>query len=470
MSSPLSSLLILSLSIAGFAPQDEKPAPADQVLFDFEDLGDLADWSNDDSANDGTGQSQKEPPVKIELSTENASSGKRSLKLTFAGGKWPTIATTRILDDWLPYPAFKAEVTVSRPCLIGFTVMQEKSLRGSGWDELVSRWTKTVLCRAGKNEVVASLRQPNEYSVSRRFGKVVRFEIFLYEPRDGESIFVDNIRLSGTALPGEPAPQFQVFGRDRAVADAIELGKQLKDRWTKPVRTSLEEVESDFASVYGKIRKANPRAVLAIFRDGEKGFDPKNIEKVYAGWSDAHVNGHGPDSNTDGRSKNTGKSASEEIFMRHRSAMMRVDVSSIPKGSEILAARLVVVRASPGYEEGRNPEKDPNVWVAEPCNRPWVESEVNAYEYARGKFWRAVSGRYYGDDPDFLPLYFLLGPGGGAVNCWDFTEAVKLWTSGRQENHGFMLHGDSYDYMRAHYRESPETKKRPAVMVVYAPA
>ena len=39
--------------------------------------------------------------------------------------------------------------------------MQEKSLRGEGWDEMVGRWTKTVLCHAGKKEVVASLRQPN---------------------------------------------------------------------------------------------------------------------------------------------------------------------------------------------------------------------------------------------------------------------------------------------------------------------
>jgi hypothetical protein len=115
------------------------------------------------------------------------------------------------------------------------------------------------------------------------------------------------------------------------------------------------------------------------------------------------------------------------------------------------------VRANPQYEEGRNPEKDPNVWGAEPCNRTWVETEVNAYEYAKGKFWRSVSGKYYGDDPDFLPMYFVLGPGGGQVSSWDFTAALKMWTSGQQENHGFMLHGDSYDYMR------------PAILVIYVP-
>src|SRR4029078_2738378 len=99
-----------------------------------------------------------------------------------------------IPENWLTHQTFRAEVTVSRPCLMGFTVMQEQSLRGEVWAEMVSRWTKTVLCRPGKNEVVASLRQPNEYSISARFGKVVRVEIFLYEPREGETLFVDHAR------------------------------------------------------------------------------------------------------------------------------------------------------------------------------------------------------------------------------------------------------------------------------------
>jgi hypothetical protein len=449
--------------------KQQKPAPADRVLFDFEDAGELAAWASAPEGKAGEKVKPKEPPPRLEQSEENVTSGNRSLKITFAGGEWPTIATTEIPDDWLTHQTLRAAVTVSRPALVGFTVMQEKSLPGAGWDEMVSRWTKTVFCHAGKNEVVAALRQPNEYSISTRFGKVVRFEIFMYEPRDGEAIYVDNIRLSAEKEPAASPTRFQVMGTDRSVADALELGKQLKAQWKKPVARTVEQVEADFAQAYEKLRQKNPRAVLAIFRDGEKGYDPAHPDRVYDGWSDAHVNGHGPDGNTEGRSHNSGKAASEEIFMRHRSALMRVDLSSIPKGSEILAAKLVVVRANAKYEDGRNPEKDPNIWVAEPCNRRWVETEVNAYEYAKGKFWREVSGKYYGDDPDFLPLYFVLGPGGGQVSSWDFTDAVKLWTAGKQQNHGFMLHGDSFDYMRAHFRESPEQEKRPAVLVVYVP-
>jgi hypothetical protein len=109
------------------------------------------------------------------------------------------------------------------------------------------------------------------------------------------------------------------------------------------------------------------------------------------------------------------------------------------------------------------------MWVAEPCNRPWEEYEVNAYQYAKDKFWKAVGGMYYGDDPDFLPVYVAHGPGGGQVSVWDFTEAVRFWTDGKHVNHGFMLHGDSFDYIKGFTREAPELKDRPAVLVVYVP-
>ena len=41
--------------------------------------------------------------------------------------------------------------------------------------------------------------------------------------------------------------------------------------------------------------------------------------------------------------------------MRHRSVLMRVDLSSIPQGAEVLVARLIIVRASSGKRN--NPEQ-----------------------------------------------------------------------------------------------------------------
>jgi hypothetical protein len=94
---------------------------------------------------------------------------------------------------------------------------------------------------------------------------------------------------------------------------------------------------------------------------------------------------------------------------------------------------------------------------------------VNAFQYAKDKFWKEVGGFYWGDDPDFLPLFLAYGPGRGMVNWWDFTQAVRFWTLGDQPNHGFMLHGDSRDYMNCYTREAKEIGNRPAVLVIYEP-
>ncbi|HMF18594.1 MAG TPA: DNRLRE domain-containing protein [Gemmataceae bacterium] len=451
---------------SGHAAQEAK---VDLLLFDFEDPADLKSWSNLELPKD------KEPPIKLGLSAEHATSGKRSLKLTFAGGHWPTITTTNIQDDWLPYRTFQADVTVSRPCLVGFTILQEKSQRGEGWEALISRWTKTAFLQKGKNRVVTALPQPNEYALSRKWGKVIRFEIFMYAPHDGETVFIDNIRLTMAKEAPPQKREFTVTGTDWVVSGTssaqavIELGKKLKSGWKKPEAKTLAQVEEEFRAQYAEWKKKHPGAVLAILRDGEKGYDSKEPEKVYAGWKDAYFNSHGPDGNYRDRSGNRGKSATHEIFMRHRSPLMRVDMSSIPAKSHILAAKLIVVRANDKIQDDHNPHKKPTMWVVEPCNRPWHEYEVNAFEYARDKFWKAVGGMHWDKDADFAPVFLAHGPGQGKVNVWDFTEAVRYWTGGKHPNHGFMLHGDSHDYMIGFSREAKNISDRPAVLVIYEP-
>ena len=51
------------------------------------------------------------------------------------------------------------------------------------------------------------------------------------------------------------------------------------------------------------------------------------------------------------------------------------------------------------------------MWVVEPCNRAWEEYEVNAFQYARDKFWKEIGGSIRDDDPDFLPTFLAFGPG-----------------------------------------------------------
>jgi hypothetical protein len=443
-----------------------RPKPRELLLFDFEEQADLQAWSNLELPD----PKLKEPPVKIELSAANATRGRQAMKLTFTGGRWPTVTTTRVPADWMPYWTFKADVTAGRHCVVGFTVLQEKSQRGGGWDPTVSRWTKTEFLKPGKNTVVGIVHDSNNYSINEKNGKVVRFEIFQYNPRPGETLYVDNICLStGKEEQPKSAARFSVLGTGLEVSGVRELGQKLKKHWTRPKDMTLEQVEGNFKSLYQDLRKEHPGAVLAVFRDGDKGYDPANPDKTYAGWKDAYWSSHGPDGMTIERSTNMGRESGFEIFMRHRSPLMQVDLSSIPAGADILAARLIIIRDHDRPVKEHNPEQ-PNMWVAEPCNRPWQEYEVNAYEYARDRFWKAIGGMDYGDDPDFLPLYLAHGPSQGKVNSWDFTAAVRFWTDGKHENHGFMLHGDAGDWFpRAHSREAREIKDRPAVWVVYQP-
>jgi hypothetical protein len=460
-------ILVWSCSTYSLAAEEK---PAEVTLYDFENKEDLASWTNLILPE----AKRKEPPVKIEQAVEHATFGKQGLKLTFAGGAWPTITTNKVTEDWLDHQTFHADVFTSRPCLVGFTVFQEKSQRGEGWDPVISRWTKTAFLQKGNNHVTAPLPQPNDYAVHRKWGKVVRFEIFMYQPQEGEEIYIDKIWLSSEKLPPQAKATFRVAGTDLGLpgntsADGvIELGKKLKGDWTAPAATSVDQIEADFKAKFAELQKDHPKAVLAILRDGEKGFDLAAPDRPYAGWKDAYFNSHGPDGMFINRSENRGGSATHEIFMRHRSPLMQVDFSSIPTGSKILAARLLVVRAADAPDD-RNPAKEPTMWVVEPCNRPWEEKEVNAFEYAKGKFWKAIGGMSWGDDPDFEPVFLTHGPSQVKASSWDFTRAVRYWTNEKHPNHGFMLHGDSHDYLMGYSREAEDIRNRPAVLVIYEP-
>ena len=249
--------------------------PSSMVLYDFEAKDGLAGWENLVLP----GEKEREPAVKMEQVSEHAASGKQSLKLTFAGGNWPTVTTTNVEDAWLRYQTFHADVFAPRACLVGFTVFQEKSQRGEGWDPLISRWTKTALLQKGENHITAALPQPNDYAIHAKWGKVVRFEIFLYAPHEGESIYIDKISLSSEKLPPPVETTFTVAGTDirltgKSSADAvIALGKQFKDKWKPPQSQSVAQVEEQMRASLTELKKTHPRAVLAIFRDGEKGYD-----------------------------------------------------------------------------------------------------------------------------------------------------------------------------------------------------
>jgi hypothetical protein len=323
----------------------------------------------------------------------------------------------------------------------------------------------------------------------------------MYHPEKGESIVIDNVRLSPVkvrpndtgalwspycqagfsmaakrewertgnyppfkVLPsGTPSPVGTRGGTDLEAKDVSDLGRKLKDKWAEAPQKTVDQVETEFRAQFDELKKTHPKAALAIFRDGEKGWDPANPDKVYDGWRDCYVNCHGPDAPGQEREAPRGKSATSENFMRHRGLLMKANLSAIPKGSEILAAEFVLVAPTYGKQQ------KPNMYAFEPCNRDWDEYSVNCYEYAPGKFWKQISGCYYGEDPDFFPVFIAHGQATPPTDVWDFTEAVKWFTSGVRPNHGFFLHGDAGEYQTVFLREAKEVKQRPAILVIYEP-
>src|SRR5258706_3946649 len=173
------------LGILLCSPRD----PGDRLLFDFEQPADLEAWTNLEVANPAEADKRirKEPPATVELSPEHATSGSKSLKITFSGGRWPTITTPLAREDWMSFHRLKADVTVTRPCLVGITVLQEKSSRKEGWEPVVGRWTKTIFAQPGRNELSEPLHRTDWQALLPKLGPGVRFEIFLYAPHPGES-------------------------------------------------------------------------------------------------------------------------------------------------------------------------------------------------------------------------------------------------------------------------------------------
>jgi hypothetical protein len=467
----------------------------DKVLFDFAEASGTKDWAPVKLPELKADQ----PAPKLQIAPAGdapanaAPAAGKCLKITFDGGDWPAIATTKIPveGNWKPYETLKADLTVDRPSVAWFRVCQGKSdPQGKQ-----PRWEKTMILAPGRNEVVLTIRRGLGLLDPGR-GDVTSFVIGMFQPEKGQSLLVSNVRLS----TDWPAPhvtdsflawyspynhdgysaavareyqrtgamtRFKVLGTDLEVGNSRELAATLKDKWTMPEPKSIEQVEAEFKVQLDKIRQGRPKAIGVTLRDGEKGWDPGAPEKIYAGWKVAYLSCHGPDGPNPGRERTGTLYDTVEAFMRHRSPLMQADLSSIPKDATILAARLVITRA---LAADMKPPSKPNLWVAEPCNRDWDPASANCYCYAQGKHWKAVSGLYYGEDPDYWPVFLMHGPaGGGAVSTWDFTEAVKFWFDGRHANHGFFLYGDSNDYMRMYTPKAKDQKFRPALMVIYEP-
>jgi hypothetical protein len=468
------------------------PACAEEkVVFDFKDDASLKGWEQYLPENPKV-PGYKEPAVKIALAEDPE--GRVGLKLTYAGGKLPAVATRSPVEDWFPYKTFKAEVTVTRPCIAAFRVVNLNDERHQGW-------VKIALLKKGANVVIDQAPTfGQQFGPQIKKGEPTQFEILMYSPHDGESLWVHNITVS-TEPPTTATPYFgdhirmgdtirpwtaktlrifpkvekiRVLGRGAPITSVAEFSKEMTANWVPTQEKTVEQVEADFDTFYKNLKKDHPRAVAAILRDGQKGYDPASPERAYAGWACTATSAHGPDAvqlEIVKSPNNWPSSDRMEMSLRGRPPFLRCDLSSIPKGSNILAARLLIVRATPVPKEWENRRP---YFVAKFCNRPWKDTEINIFEYAKDKYWQELLGMdWHGDDPDFLPIVIAHGPSQQTTSIWDFTEAVRWWADGKQPNYGFTInnavYGQPHDPLQGYTNRAKDVQNRPAMLVIYEP-
>jgi len=461
--------------------------PPDSVLFNFETPADLAAWAPVKLAD----VKSEQPAPKIELSSEGATSGKSCLKITFAGGQWPTVGTSAIAvkGTWKEFQTLKADLTVDHEVVtyIGIGQGQQDSAA------LKPQWQKTLMLKPGRNDVALTIRHGlGRTVIDPKQGEITSFVIGMFQPAAGDVLRVDNVRVSAEWPPphvtgwyspynhdGYSAwsaadyqrtgkiPTFDLLGADLKVGSYEELSKILKPAWKQSPPVTLEQVEAEFKAKFGELKKTHPDAVMTLLREGEKS-QGSSAGNGTTAWKFTYLNCHGPDGPNPGREGFAGsKFDTKEAFMRHRSVLLQPDLTPIPKGVKILSASFVVTRV---MDKDSKPIDKPNLYVAEPCNRDWDANFANCYYYAKGKHWKAVSGMYYGDDPDFFPVLLFHGPGSAPVTSWDFTAGMKFWIEQGHENHGFFLYGNAGDYMRIFMPSAKDIRQRPAIWVVYSPA
>ncbi len=172
----------------------------DKILFDFAEPSSVHDWAPVKLPELKT--DQPAPKIEIVSAGHTASAAPapgKCLKITFEGGDWPAIATTKIPveGNWKAYETLKADLTVDHSCVAYFRICQGKP------DEKGNQphWEKTMILLAGRNEVTLTIRHGLGVLDPGR-GDLTSFVIGMFQPEKGQSLRVGNVRLS----PDWPPP------------------------------------------------------------------------------------------------------------------------------------------------------------------------------------------------------------------------------------------------------------------------
>src|SRR5262245_1096785 len=184
---------ICCLALAG-TPDSKAADDKDSVLFDFAVKAMELDWvpvKLPEVAGD-------QPAPKVEIirvpkAKSNSGSDEDCLQITFDGGDWPTVGTSKLpmLGTWKEFQTLKANLTVDRPSVAYFRIYQGKP------DDKPQqpRWEKTMMLQPGRNEVTLMIRI-GIGSMDAGKGAGTSFIIGMFKPEKGQKLLVSNVRLS----------------------------------------------------------------------------------------------------------------------------------------------------------------------------------------------------------------------------------------------------------------------------------
>jgi hypothetical protein len=165
----------IAATVVGVAWSQDQPAPAATVLFDFEDEADVKKWDAKNS----------EPSA----STEHATSGKGSMKLTLKGGvDFPGIYTERFpTKDWSGFKTLKFDVFADEPMTLMLSIKDPDS------KDYASRFNMDKIeINKGANTVVIPL---SDVGAKIDVKKIKSTTIFSGKLDKDTTIYLDNVRL-----------------------------------------------------------------------------------------------------------------------------------------------------------------------------------------------------------------------------------------------------------------------------------
>ena len=166
------------------------------VLFDFEEEQEVKALFKENGPEEGN----KDFPV--ERSTENATSGKYSLKVVFPNeGTWPGVHFIKFNTDWSEYTYLKVDIFNPAKEVVPLNFSSADKDSGITAEDYFGdnklRLNFAVKLRPGKNtlklKIAGALVESDERSVNLK--EMRRFALFLMDRPDNAVLYIDNIRL-----------------------------------------------------------------------------------------------------------------------------------------------------------------------------------------------------------------------------------------------------------------------------------